>query len=60
MDILTLDIMITSLFRVDLLNNVPVRYVDHIWSLISIEHLYLSGMWQGLCLRMDTEKICVQ
>lgn len=57
MNTLTLDIMITSLFCVDLLDNVPVRYVGHIWS---IEHLYLSGTWQSLCLRMDTEKICVQ
>ena len=34
----------------------PVRYVGLLWSLIIIEHLYLSGIWQGFWLRTEPER----
>lgn len=36
-----------------------IRYVDLMCSLFLIKHLYLSCMWHGLYLRMDTKETCI-
>lgn len=42
------------------LRNLFRRFVALIWSLLSIGHVYVIGIWEGLLLRTDTKRYVSQ